>query len=64
MMVTRRGQRAAAVRLIVIIALLLMAMWLVWKVLLDVEPAPAPEVKVGQALVGGRAGTVLPYEVS
>ena len=63
-MVTRRGQRAASVRLIVIIALLLVAMWLVWKLLLDVEPAPPPEVKMGQALVGGRAGTVLPYEMS
>lgn len=49
---TGRSQRAAAVRVIVAIVVVLALMWLVWKVLLDVERAPAPEVKVGSAMTG------------
>lgn len=40
-----------AVRMVLIILALLAAMWVVWKVFLNVEPAPPPEVKVARAVV-------------
>ena len=55
-MLTRRSQRAVAVRIIVAILAVLVAMWVVWKLLLNHEPAPAPEVKIGHVgVIGMRA---------
>jgi len=54
-MLTRRSQREAMVRAVVAIAVLLALMWVVWKTLLDVKPAPPPKVKVGSQVLTARA---------
>lgn len=44
---TPRRRRASAGRLIALIVMLLLCIWLLYKLFIAVPPAPAPQVKVG-----------------
>jgi hypothetical protein len=42
-----RGRRGSAARLVVLIVLILICIWLLYKVFIGIPPAPPPTVKTG-----------------
>jgi hypothetical protein len=56
------GRRPAlhAVRLVAIIAILVLCMWIVYRVFIDIPPAPPPQVTISTAPQSSRCHAVLP----
>jgi hypothetical protein len=48
-MMSPRRRRASSVRLVVLIAVLLLCIWLLYRLFVGVAPSPPPEVKTAAA---------------